>query len=251
MSRVLSISPKETRLSVPPLALPFPERRSPHCSYAERAVLRWACGTGLAADERTADRLASPAWGHCAAVSTPRTSRDRLSLMACWLAWLGVLDDTAETYRTRASFAEAVSGVRAVLATGRAQERHPLVVSFTDLHRRTGALGSPAWRGRYAEITAQLLDGLVDEQRVKQEACLPGVAEYVEYRRVTGYMPLLYAVTEIVLRCKVPSTIQNSGVYARLLTASIDAADFINDIPHPAQGTGARRDRESRDRPGP
>ncbi|MFG2288144.1 hypothetical protein ACGFOU_19045 [Streptomyces sp. NPDC048595] len=229
MSRALPISPEETRLSVPHLALPFPERRSPHWAYAERAVLRWARGTGLAADERALDRLASHAWGHCAAVSTPRASRDRLSLMACWLAWLGVLDDTAETYCSRAVFAKAVTGVRTVLATGSAPQHHPLVASFTDLYRRTSALGSPAWRGRCAETTAQLLDGLVDEQRVKREG-LPSVAKYVEHRRVTGYMPLLYALTEVVLRCEICSTIRKSGAYARLLTTSIDAADFINDI---------------------
>ncbi len=229
LPQALAIELDETQAFIPELALPFPERTSPHQAYAERSVLRWARRTGLVADRSEAHRMASHAWGHCAAVAVPRASRTRLSLMACWLAWMGVLDDTAETHRTHASFTEAAEGIRAVLADDNAPIGHPLVAAFTDLDRRTRRLGSPAWTGRHSETTAQLLDGLVDEQRVKQEG-LPSVAEYVERRRITGYMPMLYNLTEIALRCELPSTVRESGPYERLVTASTDAADFINDI---------------------
>ncbi|NUP20331.1 MAG: hypothetical protein HOZ81_30435 [Streptomyces sp.] len=229
MPQALRADPNETQLSVPDLSLPFPERRSPHRAAAERAVLRWARTTGLTATVREADRLASHAWGLCAAVATPRASRARLSLMGCWLAWMGMLDDTAETQRSRASFAEAVKGIRAVLAGEPPLGHHPLTAAFTDLHLRTRRLGSPAWRRRHAGTTAQLLDGLVEEQRVKRQG-LPGVAQYVEQRRITGYMPLLYNLTEVVLRCEIPPAIRQTDAYARLVTASIDAADFINDV---------------------
>ncbi|MFE0190291.1 terpene synthase family protein [Streptomyces sp. NPDC058989] len=142
---------------------------------------------------------------------------------------MGVLDDTAETRRTRASFTEAVTGVRAVLANASDPGRHPLVGPFADLHQRTCALGSQAWVRRYVDTTAQLLDGLVEEQCVK-DAGLPSVTQYVEKRRVTGYMPLLYSLTEIVLRCEIPCAIRETRAYQRLVTASIDAADFINDV---------------------
>ncbi|MFE0251072.1 hypothetical protein [Streptomyces sp. NPDC059010] len=229
MPQALQDNPDDTQLLVPDLALPFPERRSPHWAAAERAVLRWARTTGLAATAREADQMAAHAWGLCAAVATPRASRARLSRMGCWLAWMGVLDDTAESERSRASFAEAVKGIRAVLAGRPPLGRHPLTAAFTDLHQRTRTLGSPAWRTRHTETVAQLLDGLVEEQHVKCQG-LPGVAQYVEQRRITGYMPLLYNLTEVVLRCEIPSAIRQTDSFTRLVTASIDAADFINDV---------------------
>ncbi|MEU6672303.1 terpene synthase family protein [Streptomyces sp. NPDC046727] len=122
-----------------------------------------------------------------------------------------------------------LTGSRTPTAAG-AGRRRSLVEAFVDLRRRTAVRGSPAWRERFERSLAQLLAALEGERRSRCRGDLPGVERYLELRRVTGYTPLLYLLTEELLGCEAPAGVRSAEPFRQARTASVDAIDLINEL---------------------
>lgn len=223
--------------SIPDLGISENVRISPHRSLAEKAGLRWGRHVGLILNDHDANLYMRRAWGTCAALTAVEATAERVALHAEWLAWNGAVDDVAENAHNDPHRWRIVANGMAECLSARVHKRmsfdlfpDPVVRAFDNLISRTLPLGTPDWRTRFIAVFSQLLEGLAVEQDFKNSQSTPDVITYTHVRRNTGYMPLLYCLQEVILGAEVSPEIIGSQVYQRMVNASIDAIDFINDV---------------------
>ncbi|MCX4774977.1 hypothetical protein OG322_40570 [Streptomyces sp. NBC_01260] len=172
---------------------------------AELGARSWAKRWGLVGDAAQARRLAGMGHGRMAGFVAPAGSSAELEVLACWGAFITLVDDGFDQGGEHAS----VSEVRAVLdplvevlkgTTGaRAGCDAPAVAALEDLWRRTVVGTAPGWCARFAASYASFAKATCEEARWRQESYTPSVAEYIAVRRRTITVAPLLLVSERLL----------------------------------------------------
>ncbi|MFF9143977.1 prenyltransferase/squalene oxidase repeat-containing protein [Streptomyces sp. NPDC014861] len=146
-------------------------------------------------------RLAGAAHGRMAGAVAPSASPAELEVLACWGAFITLVDDC---FDRRSGYA-SVSEVRAVLDplvnvltgdTCTSEPGTPMVAALRDLWQRTIAGAVPGWCTRFAASYSAFAEATCQEARWRQERHVPSVREYVELRRRTITVVPLLQVTE-------------------------------------------------------
>ncbi|MFJ8935067.1 hypothetical protein ACIRL0_05020 [Streptomyces sp. NPDC102365] len=168
---------------------------------AEHGVRAWAERWNLVDDAHQAARLAGAGHGRMAGWVAPAASPAELELLACWGAFIALVDDGFDRRPGGAS----VSEVRAVLdpllgvLTGdrsQAAAGTPLVAALEDLWQRTLVGTAPGWPARFTASYAAFVDASCEEARWREERYAPSVDEYVALRRRTITVAPLLLVAE-------------------------------------------------------
>ncbi|WP_405691025.1 prenyltransferase/squalene oxidase repeat-containing protein [Streptomyces sp. NBC_00057] len=171
---------------------------------AELGARSWAERWGLVGDAAQARRLAGMGHGRMAGFVAPSASSAELELLACWGAFITLVDDGFD----RGGEYAPVSEVRAVLdplvevlkgtGTG-AAVRTPAVAALEDLWRRTVVGTAPGWCARFAASYAFFAEATCEEARWREERYMPSVQEYIGVRRRTITVAPLLLVSERLL----------------------------------------------------
>ncbi|MFE9045681.1 prenyltransferase/squalene oxidase repeat-containing protein [Streptomyces sp. NPDC007818] len=131
----------------------------------------------------------------------PSASPAELEVLACWGAFITLVDDCFDRRSGHASVPE----VRTVLdplvsvLTGNASRSKsgvPLVAALEDLWQRTLAGAAPGWCTRFAASYTAFAEATCQEAQWRQERYVPSVREYVQLRRRTITVVPLLQVTE-------------------------------------------------------
>lgn len=170
---------------------------SPWWHVAERGAAQWASRWGLVAGADEARRLARMGQGRMAGFVAPGATATELQLLACWGAFIALVDDGFDQGPEPASPAEAKAALTPLVAVtsgagpGTAP-RTPAVAALQDLWGRTAAGTAPRWRERFAAAYASFAEATCEEARWRESGFVPSLTEYVRLRRRTiTVLPLL------------------------------------------------------------
>ncbi|MFI2238657.1 terpene synthase family protein [Streptomyces chrestomyceticus] len=131
----------------------------------------------------------------------PWAASAELELLACWGAFITLVDDGFDRHPEGASTSE----VRTVLdplvcvLTGRGSEaaaRTPATAALQDLWQRTLTGTAPGWGARFTAAYAAFAEATCQEVRWREKGYVPSVQEYVELRRRTITVTPLLLVAE-------------------------------------------------------
>ncbi|MFB8171438.1 prenyltransferase/squalene oxidase repeat-containing protein [Kitasatospora purpeofusca] len=166
---------------------------------AESGALEWAVRWGLVEGETGTRRLASCAQGRMAGHIAPSASPGELELLACWGAFIVLVDDGFDRGREPASSANVravLEPLVAVLDGAGTTVSTPEVLALRDLRQRTLVGAVPGWAARLAAAYRSFAEATVEEARWRESGYLPTLAEYLELRRRTITVAPLLLVAE-------------------------------------------------------
>ncbi|MGW1641559.1 terpene synthase family protein [Streptomyces lavendulae] len=166
---------------------------------AESAAVAWAVRWGLVEGEAGTRRLASCAQGRMAGYIAPSAAPGELELLACWGAFIVLVDDGFDRGREPASPADVravLEPLVAVLDGAGTTVSTPGVLALRDLCQRTLVGAVPGWAARLAAAYRSFAEATVEEARWREAGHLPTLAEYVELRRRTITVAPLLLVAE-------------------------------------------------------
>lgn len=172
---------------------------SPWWPTAERAAVAWARRWGLAVEDFEVRRLARMGHGRMAGRVAPGASPGELELLACWGAFITLVDDGFDRPGGVSSASETRSVLDPLVAvvTGAGTgARTPAVAALRDLWQRTMVGTEPAWCARFAAAYASFAEATFQELRWREEGHMPSSEEYVRLRRLTITVEPLLLVAE-------------------------------------------------------
>ncbi|MDV9187002.1 prenyltransferase/squalene oxidase repeat-containing protein [Streptomyces sp. SR27] len=140
------------------------------------------------AEDSAVRRLARMGHGRMAGLVAPGAAPGDLELLACWGAFITLVDDGFDRPGGVSSAAEARAVLDPLVAvvTGEGTAvRTPAVVALRDLWQRTTVGTEPAWCERFATAYASFAEATCQELRWREEGYTPSVEEYVRLRRLT------------------------------------------------------------------
>lgn len=187
-----------TRLEVPPLWCPVPERINPAWRGLQARSEAWAAQWGLADDDDTARRLAAAGSGELGARVTASSSGDGPQFAADHLTWLFAFDDTFCDEGSLSHDPVGMSQLAAALIrtaqTGLPCADGPVPRALADLRARLDALGSCAQASRWVDALRDYLFHQVWEAAHRAADTTPDLVSYLVARISTGSMTLCVAI---------------------------------------------------------
>ncbi|MCD9872832.1 terpene synthase family protein [Streptomyces guryensis] len=109
-------------------------------------------------------------------------------------------------------------------------EAPPVAVAFADLWAREQDGMSPTWRERAVRHWEQYLQAHVQEAVHRRDDVWPDVAEYLQLRHASGFMPPLWDAVERIWRCEVPDAVYDSPELRTMRDADSQNINIVNDV---------------------
>jgi hypothetical protein len=198
-----------TKLKLPHLDCPFPEKANPHTERAQRHLVEWVRSHRMITDTASLDRYGRARFAEIVGRSYPRAGAEDLELLSDVWGWIWVLDDrvcgdapigqglTAEM-ALLPQLSDILEAPEAEAAAGANQGADsPIVAGFADLCRRLLGRGGAERFSRFREAMYRLLVGIAWEVDHRRTSTLPTVAEVLPMRRHGGAAPVAIALIEI------------------------------------------------------
>ncbi|PRP96043.1 family 2 encapsulin nanocompartment cargo protein terpene cyclase [Enhygromyxa salina] len=230
---------------LPDFYMPYPARLNPHLEGARTHSKAWAYEMEILVGEQSD---APPIWDErvfdahdyalLCAYTHPDASASDLDLVTDWYVWVFYFDDHfleiykrtqdyegAKTYLARLSAFMPLDG-----STVNETPTNPVERGLLDLWARTAPSMSQAWRARFMEATAHLLDESLWELANIRENRVSNPIEYIALRRKVGGAPWSAGLVEYVVRGEVPAAVAGSRAMCVLRDSFSDAVHLRNDI---------------------
>ncbi|GAA3367128.1 hypothetical protein GCM10020367_68720 [Streptomyces sannanensis] len=117
----------------------------------------------------------------------PSASAAEVELLACWGAFITLVDDVFDRDLQHASPAEVRAVLQPLVAVvaGAGTGTAPAAAALEDLWQRTAVGTVPDWRRRFAASYASFAEATCEEARWRETGYMPSVQEYVRLRRRT------------------------------------------------------------------
>ncbi|ANW22377.1 1,8-cineole synthase (plasmid) [Streptomyces clavuligerus] len=213
--------------------IPFPSRVNPFHARAEDRHVAWMRAMGLItgdAAEATYRRW-SPAkvgarWFYLA-------QGEDLDLGCDIFGWFFAYDDhfdgpTGTDPRQTAAFVNRTVAMLDPRADPTGE--HPLNIAFHDLWQRESAPMSPLWQRRAVDHWTQYLTAHITEATNRTRHTSPTIADYLELRHRTGFMPPLLDLIERVWRAEIPAPVYTTPEVQTLLHTTNQNINIVNDV---------------------
>ncbi|MFF3216933.1 prenyltransferase/squalene oxidase repeat-containing protein [Streptomyces sp. NPDC002886] len=189
---------------------------------------RWAERFGLVPGAAEQQRLARWGQGRMAGYVAPGASVGELELLACWGAFITLVDDGFDRPHPMPSAnVEAVLAPLVAVVSGSdsgSAGATPAVTALRDLWRRTAVGTGTGWRKDFAAAYASFAEATCEEARWRESGFLPSLEEYIRLRRRTITVVPLLLVTER-LHTEAPSAEGLHDVCADVIGWTNDLAD--------------------------
>lgn len=219
---------------LPEIELPFPEQINQHVTGAETEAIRWAQRMRVVTSPPALERFRRTRPARLAARAYPDVGAETLQVTADWASWLFMFDDQGDegsVGRRPGEWEARMVPFAAVLAGLPADDTWPpLAFALDDLLRRTED-GMPAtWRLRFRRHIGEYLVTYTLEARNRARKAPFGVREYIQHRRDSGAMRMVFDLAEFATRTEIPAAWYDSREYEDLALAANDVVCWTNDI---------------------
>jgi germacradienol/geosmin synthase len=226
--------------TLPDFYMPHPARLNPHLEEARAHSKEWAREKGMLEGSGVWDEhdLDVHDYALLCAYTHPDTSGPQLSLVTDWYVWVFFFDDHFLEVFKRPQDRE---GGKAHLdrlpefmplepGTPTPEPTNPVEAGLADLWARTTPDMSAAWRARFAESTANLLNSSMWELSNISAQRVPNPVEFVEMRRKVGGAPWSAGLVEYAVGAEVPEAIAGSRPMRVLRDTFADGVHIRNDL---------------------
>src|SRR6478736_2346969 len=225
--------------SLPEFYVPYPARLNPHLDAARSHTREWARGMGMLEGSGIWEEqdLESHDYALLCAYTHPDCSAEALSLVTDWYVWVFFFDDHFLELFKRTPDREGAKQYLDRLPAFMPMERgaktpepaNPVEAGLADLWARTVANMSDAWRARFAESTANLLNESLWELSNINEGRIANPVEYIEMRRKVGGAPWSAGLVEYAT-AEVPAAVAGTRPLRVLMETFSDAVHLRNDL---------------------
>ncbi|MFC5905731.1 terpene synthase family protein [Streptacidiphilus monticola] len=226
--------------TLPVFYTPYPARLNPHADEARAHSTAWARESGMLEGSGvwTQADLDAHDYPLLCAYTHPDCDGPMLSLITEWYVWVFFFDDHfLETFKRTGDRAAA----RAYLArlplfmpldpgADIPEPANPVEAGLRDLWLRTVPHRSPAWRARFRESTAALLDESLWELANINAGRIANPVEYIEMRRKVGGAPWSANLVEHAADAEVPPAVAGTRPLRVLRDTFSDAVHLRNDL---------------------
>ncbi|MET9293304.1 germacradienol/geosmin synthase [Streptomyces sp. NPDC003077] len=226
--------------TLPEFYQPYPARLNPHLSEAREHSKKWARAMGMVEGSGIweEDDLDSHDYALLCSYTHPDTSGSALSLVTEWYVWVFFFDDHfLEVFKrpqdqqgAKEYLARLPAFMPTDLAAGAPEPTNPVEAGLADLWARTVPEMSAAWRRRFAESTANLLNESLWELSNIHEGRVPNPVEYIEMRRKVGGAPWSADLVEFAVGAEVPPALIGSRPLRVLKDTFCDGVHLRNDL---------------------
>ncbi|WP_265736685.1 MULTISPECIES: family 2 encapsulin nanocompartment cargo protein terpene cyclase [Streptomycetaceae] len=225
---------------LPDFYMPYPARLNPNLEEARTHTKQWARDMGMLEGSGIWDEhdLESHDYALLCAYTHPDTTGPKLSLVTDWYVWVFFFDDHfLETFKRSQDRAGGKAYLDRLpefmpmdLAAGFPEPTNPVEAGLADLWARTVPSMSLAWRTRFAESTANLLNESLWELSNINADRVPNPVEYIEMRRKVGGAPWSAGLVEFAVGAEVPDVIADSRPMRVLRDSFADGVHLRNDL---------------------
>ncbi|MFI9498361.1 family 2 encapsulin nanocompartment cargo protein terpene cyclase [[Kitasatospora] papulosa] len=226
--------------SLPEFYVPYPARLNPHLDAARSHTREWARGMGMLEGSGIWEEkdLESHDYALLCAYTHPDCSSEALSLITDWYVWVFFFDDHFLELFKRTPDREGGRKYLDRLPAFMPMERgaatpepaNPVEAGLADLWTRTVPAMSDAWRARFAESTANLLNESLWELSNINEGRIANPVEYIEMRRKVGGAPWSAGLVEYAANAEVPASLADARPLRVLRDAFSDGVHLRNDL---------------------
>ncbi|MEU5881052.1 terpene synthase family protein [Spirillospora sp. NPDC047279] len=225
---------------LPDFYMPYPARINPHLEQAREESRRWARDMGMLEGSGVWDEADLDAHDYplLCSYTHPDCDGPELTLITEWYVWVFFFDDHfLELYKRthdreggREHLERLPSFMPMNLADGTPEPANPVEAGLADLWARSVPAMSMAWRARFAESTANLLNESLWELSNINARRVPNPVEYIEMRRKVGGAPWSAGLVEHAARAEVPAEVAGSRPLQVLRDSFSDAVHLRNDL---------------------
>ncbi|MFJ4449696.1 family 2 encapsulin nanocompartment cargo protein terpene cyclase [[Kitasatospora] papulosa] len=226
--------------SLPEFYVPYPARLNPHLDAARSHTREWARGMGMLEGSGIWEEkdLESHDYALLCAYTHPDCSSEALSLVTDWYVWVFFFDDHfLELFKRtpdRDGGRKYLDRLPAFMPMERGaatpEPANPVEAGLADLWTRTVPAMSDAWRARFAESTANLLNESLWELSNINEGRIANPVEYIEMRRKVGGAPWSAGLVEYAANAEVPASLADARPLRVLRDAFSDGVHLRNDL---------------------
>ncbi|MFJ4122498.1 family 2 encapsulin nanocompartment cargo protein terpene cyclase [[Kitasatospora] papulosa] len=226
--------------SLPEFYVPYPARLNPHLDAARSHTREWARGMGMLEGSGIWEEkdLESHDYALLCAYTHPDCSSEALSLVTDWYVWVFFFDDHfLELFKRtpdREGGRKYLDRLPAFMPMQRGaatpEPANPVEAGLADLWTRTVPAMSDAWRARFAESTANLLNESLWELSNINEGRIANPVEYIEMRRKVGGAPWSAGLVEYAANAEVPASLADARPLRVLRDAFSDGVHLRNDL---------------------
>ncbi|MFG3671037.1 family 2 encapsulin nanocompartment cargo protein terpene cyclase [[Kitasatospora] papulosa] len=226
--------------SLPEFYVPYPARLNPHLDAARSHTREWARGMGMLEGSGIWEEkdLESHDYALLCAYTHPDCSSEALYLITDWYVWVFFFDDHFLELFKRTPDREGGRKYLDRLPAFMPMERgaatpepaNPVEAGLADLWTRTVPAMSDAWRARFAESTANLLNESLWELSNINEGRIANPVEYIEMRRKVGGAPWSAGLVEYAANAEVPASLADARPLRVLRDAFSDGVHLRNDL---------------------
>ncbi|KES05676.1 hypothetical protein BU52_19340 [Streptomyces toyocaensis] len=217
---------------IPDLRIPVPAALNPELREATVATEAWLDEFGLVPTEEARRHVQRTRVDRLTAWLCPNASREALTLITQWNAWLFQLDDQFDDdpvrgyqpERWREAFGPLFAVLDGTVTDGR------LARSLADLWHRTTAVRSPAWQRRFTPHLLWYFDSYRAEMIHREEGRVPGLQQYLAHRRASFAFDAVLDLVEIGTGVDLPDHLHAHPSFADMREAVIYANACINDL---------------------
>ncbi|MFE9442756.1 hypothetical protein ACFYO2_28050 [Streptomyces sp. NPDC006602] len=217
---------------IPDLCIPVPAALNPELQEATAAAEAWLDEFGLVPTEEARRHVQRTRVDRLTAWLCPHASREALTLITQWNAWLFQLDDQFDDdpvrgyqpERWREAFGPLFAVFDGTVTPGR------LARSLADLWRRTTAVRSSVWQRRFVPHLLWYFDSYRAEMIYREEGRVPGLQQYLTHRRASFAFDAVLDLMEIGTGVDLPDQLHANPAFADMREAVIYANACINDL---------------------
>lgn len=229
------LNTNQSRAPLGPITLhcPFTTSLNPHVEAAEQAGLEWARRFNLL-NERRAGAGARLEYVRLSALCHPQAPLERLQIVADFVTWLFMLDDTRdeseEGHRPEEMavwhrrFVEVLQGARPEPQDGR------FTHALYDLRSRILQFGSGSVLPRFTRSVQVYFEAIEWEATNRSQGITPDSRTYVAMRPETSAVYPCFDLISVTDRLQLPDSVFQHDAVRRLSLLANRVVSFCNDI---------------------
>jgi hypothetical protein len=213
---------------------PFVECRHPQAEALRVYGRMWIQRVGLVKTPAELERFDAALYWQLIAEAYPEAPWEILSLAhdwSCWGFYLDDFDDSSEASSQPGALRVFFEGIQAVLRSAPISAGAPLLLQVVDnIWQRMYFYSSSEWRSRFATTLGESLAAYQWEAQNRLTQHIPGVAEYMDYRRKTGGWRTLVLLVDLAIGHTLPEQYYCNPALQRLLDTANNIICWSNDL---------------------
>jgi 5-epi-alpha-selinene synthase len=219
---------------MPRINCKYPSRINLHAEALRNYSLEWATRHQLIKGEAAVRRFIGSCYYMLPSRAYPNAGMEDLKIVNDWLVLLFMWDDQFDEAPTEFSPLEVESILEGygntLTSVPGFEPQRPVLRALQDVCRRTYWRMPPWWRDRFAQHTLLWLETYIWSVNNSRLGLVPPLDLYVEKRRHTGAMNMVFDLIDFAEHLDWPERVRNSACIEELTNIANDAICWANDV---------------------